>query len=97
MLVPSGTYLIERPVSFSGPCGGDGNAAPTVDIRGVLMAAPSPAGFGQKVVGWIEFRDLNGLHLTGGGSGILDGNGAEAWDLAHRGINKPVNQRAIVS
>ncbi|KAG9456633.1 hypothetical protein H6P81_001141 [Aristolochia fimbriata] len=69
VLIPKGTFLV-YPVVLSGPC------RESVDLRvkGVVTA-PGLDAFNSDA--WIEFQYINGLTITG--SGIFDGQGAEAW------------------
>ncbi|GAV81816.1 Glyco_hydro_28 domain-containing protein, partial [Cephalotus follicularis] len=69
LLIPKGTYLI-GPVKFSGPC----KNASSIIFHLKATTNLSKYRFGT---GWIEFRWLEGLTLTGGGT--FDGQGAKAW------------------
>ncbi|XP_038886976.1 exopolygalacturonase isoform X1 [Benincasa hispida] len=72
-LIPKGTYLV-GPVKFSGPC--KNVSSLTVKMKGYLKASTDLSKYGSGA-GWIEFRWMEGLTLTGGGT--FDGQGAEAW------------------
>ncbi|XP_022135891.1 exopolygalacturonase isoform X3 [Momordica charantia] len=73
LLVPKGTYLV-GPVKFSGPCRNVSSL--TVKMKGYLKASTDLSKY-DSGAGWIEFRWMEGLILTGGGT--FDGRGAEAW------------------
>ncbi|XP_022969159.1 exopolygalacturonase isoform X2 [Cucurbita maxima] len=72
-LIPKGTYLV-GPVKFSGPC--KNVSSLMVKMKGYLKASTDLSKYGSGA-GWIEFRWMEGLTLTGGGT--FDGRGAEAW------------------
>lgn len=66
LLIPHGDFLV-GPITFAGPCS---NVGPTtVRIQGTLKAPPSI--MSTPTVAWIEFRDLQGLRIGGGGT--IDG------------------------
>ncbi|PKI75000.1 hypothetical protein CRG98_004772 [Punica granatum] len=70
--VPSGRFLIEKPLEFTGPCKGGPIG---IRIDGTLVA-PSD----YKVIGgaysWLSFRGVDGVSLSGG---TLDGQGTGLW------------------
>jgi galacturan 1,4-alpha-galacturonidase len=72
-VIPKGTFLV-GPIVFKGPC--VSNPSPSVQIIGQLKAPSSLATFSGP--SWIEFNDLHELVLNG--SGIVDGQGADAWN-----------------
>ncbi|KAJ7950586.1 Pectin lyase-like superfamily protein [Quillaja saponaria] len=68
--IPAGTYFL-RPVTFIGPCYGFMEFM----IIGILKApSDSAAIFTDK---WINFQYVSNLTVAGGG--VLDGQGAAAW------------------
>ncbi|XP_071722212.1 exopolygalacturonase-like [Rutidosis leptorrhynchoides] len=69
--IPKGDYLIGH-VTFVGQCKG----SMTFLLRGRLIAPP---GLASNVDHWIQFRYVDGLIITGGGS--LDGQGSTAWSF----------------
>ncbi|XP_061338688.1 exopolygalacturonase-like [Gastrolobium bilobum] len=71
ILIPNETYIL-NPVMFSGPCKGLMNFT----IKGILKAPTDPYLFGDD---WINFRYVNNLTVSGGGT--LDGQGYLAWPL----------------
>ncbi|KAF8038276.1 hypothetical protein BT93_B0967 [Corymbia citriodora subsp. variegata] len=90
MVIPPGKFLV-GPLVFTGPCV---NKEPiVVQIRGTLLSA-SPDELEDtpmEVDNWIQFYDINGLNVIGGGT--LDGRGAAFWshDLGDQGPGLPVN------
>ncbi|CAN6688927.1 unnamed protein product [Malus baccata var. baccata] len=72
VLVPRGTFKL-YPVIFSGPC----NGPIAFLIKGTLRATTNPSTFSAH--SWINFRYIDQLTVTGGGT--LDGQGASAWHL----------------
>ncbi|KAL3749590.1 hypothetical protein ACJRO7_010687 [Eucalyptus globulus] len=90
MVIPQGRFLV-GPLVFTGPCV---NKEPiVVQIRGTLLSA-SPDELEDApmdVDTWIQFYELNGLIVIGGGT--LDGQGAAFWshDLGGQGPGLPVN------
>ncbi|KAM1484031.1 hypothetical protein TB2_035270 [Malus domestica] len=72
VVVPRGTFKL-YPVIFSGPC----NGPIAFLIEGTLRASIDPSTFSTD--SWINFRYINQLVVTGGGT--LDGQGASAWHL----------------
>lgn len=92
-LIPRGVFFV-GPISFKGPCNND--QSPRVEIRGLVKAPEDP--YAVKSIGWIEFRSLTGLVVTGGG--MLDGQGSESWKLAtapgsNFRKNRPITLRLI--
>lgn len=68
--IPKGTFMV-NPVIFDGPCKG----WMAFVIKGVLKAPTDPSLlFHDK---WINFRHVDNLTVSGGGT--LDGQGASAW------------------
>ncbi|KAL5988004.1 hypothetical protein ACLOJK_035767 [Asimina triloba] len=73
-LIPAGgTYLL-GPITFTGPCKTPNQV---VEVAGVVKA-PGLDKFPSD--GWIEFRYLDGLVVTG--AGTFDGQGEAAWACA---------------
>ncbi|XVF44681.1 hypothetical protein PTKIN_Ptkin02bG0143700 [Pterospermum kingtungense] len=73
LVIPKGTYLV-GPVKFAGPC--QNVSKITVHVKGYLKATTNLSKYGDGS-GWVEFRWVEGLTLTGGGT--FDGQGAKAW------------------
>ncbi|XP_042495428.1 exopolygalacturonase-like [Macadamia integrifolia] len=73
-LVPRGDFLLS-PIIFAGPCS-DKALSPSVIIRGKLIASTSDSSASK---GWITFQNLGQLHVSGAGTGSLDGKGETAW------------------
>nr|KJB47162.1 hypothetical protein B456_008G013400 [Gossypium raimondii] len=69
IMIPKGTYLV-GPLKFAGPCE---NVSKIV----VHMKATTNLFKYGDGAGWVEFRWIEGLTLTGGGT--FDGQGAKAW------------------
>ncbi|WOL18447.1 AP-4 complex subunit mu-like [Canna indica] len=87
-LIPAKTIFLAGPVTFAGPC----RVTPQVQIRGILKAVKSMNSFRNP--GWIEFKHLNGLHISGGG--ILDGQGAASWNIQPtKTKNRPLSLRFL--
>jgi galacturan 1,4-alpha-galacturonidase len=73
VVVPKGEYQL-NPVVFRGPCKG----YMELNLAGVLRAPDDLAAFrGSRE--WINFANVNGLLVTGGGT--FDGRGASSWHL----------------
>ncbi|EOX98926.1 PREDICTED: exopolygalacturonase isoform X1 [Theobroma cacao] len=73
LVIPRGTYLV-GPVKFAGPCTNVSKI--TVRVKGYLKATTNLSQYGYSA-GWVEFKWVEGLILTGGGT--FDGQGAKAW------------------
>ncbi|CAN8274676.1 unnamed protein product [Cochlearia groenlandica] len=73
LIIPRGEFNV-GPLRFSGPCTNVTNL--TLYVKGHLKASNDLSKY-RSGSGWIEFRWINGLTLTGGG--IFDGQGALAW------------------
>ncbi|XP_058096170.1 exopolygalacturonase-like [Magnolia sinica] len=73
-MVPKGEFLL-GPITFNGPC--HQKSSHEVIINGILKALPDLAAFADD--SWIKFEDLHGLTVRGGG--VVDGQGADAWNL----------------
>ncbi|MBA0562060.1 hypothetical protein Golob_007138, partial [Gossypium lobatum] len=69
IMIPKGTYLV-GPLKFAGPCE---NVSKII----VHMKATTNLFKYGDGAGWVEFRWIEGLTLTGGGT--FDGQGAKAW------------------
>ncbi|XP_050217330.1 exopolygalacturonase clone GBGA483-like [Mercurialis annua] len=74
--IPKGTFLL-GPILFLGPCYND--QSPKFKIEGTLLAPSAVKAFPDS--DWVEFKNLNGLVITGGtGVTNFDGQGGvEAW------------------
>ncbi|EHA8592525.1 putative Polygalacturonase [Cocos nucifera] len=80
LYVPAGSFLLSQ-ASFDGPC----KNAIKFSIDGTI-AAPSnyeKLGSSEK---WIEFKDVEGVTISGG---KLDGRGADLWTCKHDGRSCP--------
>ncbi|MBA0833507.1 hypothetical protein Goarm_005943 [Gossypium armourianum] len=73
IMIPKGTYLV-GPLKFAGPC--ENVSKIIVHMKGYLKATTNLFKYGDGA-GWVEFRWIEGLTLTGGGT--FDGQGAKAW------------------
>ncbi|KAG8075301.1 hypothetical protein GUJ93_ZPchr0006g44634 [Zizania palustris] len=73
VVVPKGDYLL-HPLVFRGPCKG----YVEVRVAGVLRAPADLAAF-RGCHEWINFANIDGLLVTGGGT--FDGRGASSWHL----------------
>ncbi|KAI3421541.1 uncharacterized protein J3R85_012154 [Psidium guajava] len=91
MVIPAGRFLV-GPLVFTGPCK---NREPiVVQIRGTLLSASPDQldDFPMDVDNWIQFYDIHGLIVIGGGT--LDGQGASVWPHSldsNQGPGLPVN------
>ncbi|XP_073104393.1 polygalacturonase-like [Elaeis guineensis] len=74
LAIPQETFFL-GPVIFRGPC--YNNVSLSVQIQETLKAPSSLNNFTS--VDWLEFSHLDKLVVDGGG--ILNGQGAEAWNL----------------
>ncbi|TQD74039.1 hypothetical protein C1H46_040421 [Malus baccata] len=88
VLVPRGTFKL-YPVIFSGPC----NGPIAFLIKGTLRATTNPSTFSAH--SWINFRYIDQLTVTGGGT--LEGQGASAWHLNNCKTNPQCQALPIVS
>ncbi|XP_042422990.1 exopolygalacturonase-like [Zingiber officinale] len=87
-LIPAHTTFLSGPASFEGPC----RVTPRVHIVGTLKAVESISAFHYPA--WIEFKHLDDLHITGGGT--LDGQGARSWPHACSSCKKlPMSLRLL--
>ncbi|KAI6684118.1 hypothetical protein NL676_030031 [Syzygium grande] len=89
MVIPQGRFLV-GPLVFTGPCR---NREPiVVQIKGTLLSASPDQldDFPMDVDNWVQFYDINGLIVIGGGT--LDGQGASFWShsLGGQGPGLPV-------
>ncbi|KAL6893864.1 hypothetical protein ACP4OV_007962 [Aristida adscensionis] len=78
VLVPGGgrRYLL-KPVTLSGPCNA---GAVAVAVQGALVASPERSDWSDGDRShWIVLRGVDGLAVTGGGGGAVDGNGERWW------------------
>ncbi|KAF8731906.1 hypothetical protein HU200_015852 [Digitaria exilis] len=76
MLIPRGQRYLINHVTLSGPC----KSSIMLMIEGTLMAPPKGPHWIKKTNRhWIMFSDVNGLTITGGGTGTIDGNGKTWW------------------
>ncbi|KAJ3699475.1 hypothetical protein LUZ61_003180 [Rhynchospora tenuis] len=82
-LVPKGTFQLGQ-VKFVGPCS---SGTPRVQFSGELHAPANLESISDEA--WIDFEDLNGLVVAGGG--VIHGQGADAW--SKDSDNKPVSLR----
>ncbi|CAN0901948.1 Probable polygalacturonase At3g15720 [Linum grandiflorum] len=75
LVIPSGKVFMITPVSFTGPC-----KPPTIhiELQGTIIAPGSVNTYGDDKRRWIQFSDVNGLTVQGGGT--LDGQGSIWWD-----------------
>ncbi|PHT35433.1 hypothetical protein CQW23_23133 [Capsicum baccatum] len=74
LLIPLGEYMLYA-TNFSGPCKGSSNL--NFQIQGNIKAPIDPKLFCNKSF-WISFQNVNNLEIEG--DGILDGQGAYAWN-----------------
>ncbi|KAK7311444.1 hypothetical protein RJT34_09587 [Clitoria ternatea] len=80
LVIPQGKTFLLQPVIFQGPC------KPAINVQhGGSIVAPGdsndwkwPANSNKR--GWIQFADINGLTVSGGGQ--FDGQGASWWKSA---------------
>ncbi|XP_009411633.2 exopolygalacturonase-like [Musa acuminata AAA Group] len=73
ILIPSGTYFL-NPIEFNGPCRDVQSLK--FEMQGTLRATTDLRKYGNGK-GWVEFRHVDGLTVTGGGT--FDGQGAVSW------------------
>ncbi|KAJ8498736.1 hypothetical protein OPV22_009289 [Ensete ventricosum] len=73
ILIPSGTYFL-NPIEFNGPCRDVQRLM--FQMQGTLRATTDLRKYGNGK-GWVEFRHVDGLTVTGGGT--FDGQGAVSW------------------
>ncbi|PRQ16537.1 putative polygalacturonase [Rosa chinensis] len=74
VLVPRGTYELLQQATFEGPC----KAPIQFQLQGTLQA---PKDRSQLDVSWVQFKNLDMLTLSGGGT--FDGQGAHSWKEHH--------------
>ncbi|KAL3648655.1 hypothetical protein CASFOL_005058 [Castilleja foliolosa] len=72
MFIPPGIYTIGQ-VVFQGPC--KSQMPVVILLQGTLQAVSDVSAYPEQ--GWIQFEEINGLVLTGGG--IIDGLGQNVW------------------
>ncbi|KAL3754399.1 hypothetical protein ACJRO7_001607 [Eucalyptus globulus] len=89
VLVPAGTHVL-REVVLEGPC----KSSIEVQVDGTLQAPADPAQ--MKTDGWVVFRGVDLLTLSG--SGTFDGQGKTAWtkndcNLKTDCVTLPINIR----
>ncbi|KAF3341755.1 exopolygalacturonase [Carex littledalei] len=82
VVIPQGTYYL-GPVKFTGPCKNVHTI--TVNLQGTLKASTDLNKY-DSGDDWVEFKFINGLRLTGGGT--FDGQGSSAWGNAQCPKNK---------
>ncbi|KAK4747554.1 hypothetical protein SAY87_014140 [Trapa incisa] len=70
--VPSGRFLVEKPVEFAGPCQGGPIG---IRIDGSLVAPSNYTAIGSSY-SWLSFQRVSGVSISGG---ILDGQGSGLW------------------
>ncbi|KAF3325435.1 exopolygalacturonase-like protein [Carex littledalei] len=70
--IPNGNYKL-GPITFSGPC--SNVTTLTIFNKGTIKASTNLGKY--KSDAWIEFAEVNGLRLDGGGT--FDGQGAVTW------------------
>jgi len=87
VLIPRGTYFLSS-VVLAGPCKGKSIG---FRIEGVVQAPANPAAF--KTDGWVVFRYINGLTISGGGT--FDGQGQKAWAINNCAHNPLCNMLPI--
>ncbi|KAL9407731.1 hypothetical protein AB3S75_046302 [Citrus x aurantiifolia] len=73
LVIPRGTFVI-GPVTFMGPCS---NTPLIVQIQGTIKALTDISEFPGQGEEWVNFQNINGLVVTGGGT--FDGQGASCW------------------
>ncbi|BFG25985.1 hypothetical protein CerSpe_122590 [Prunus speciosa] len=92
VVIAKGNYMA-GPVKFQGPC----KAPVSVRVEGILQAPAEPEKL-KSQDGWVVFRNIDGLTVSGGGT--FDGQGSIAWsknDCAKTGKcnSLPINIRFI--
>ncbi|PQQ10622.1 exopolygalacturonase clone GBGA483-like [Prunus yedoensis var. nudiflora] len=92
VVIAKGNYMA-GPVKFQGPC----KAPVSVRVEGILQASAEPEKL-KSQDGWVVFRNIDGLTVSGGGT--FDGQGSIAWsknDCAKTGKcnSLPINIRFI--
>lgn len=85
LLIPLGEYMLYA-TNFSGPCKGSSNL--NFQIQGNIKAPIDPKLFCNKSF-WISFQNVNSLEIEG--DGILDGQGAYAWNNSQCNIRPSVS------
>ncbi|KAK7281447.1 hypothetical protein RIF29_09443 [Crotalaria pallida] len=90
LVVPQRKTFMLQPVWFHGPC-----KPPSINVKlqGTIVAPNSVEAWkwpNNYKDAWIHFSDISGLVITGGGSGIINGQGAAWWNsTSNRNVNKP--------
>ncbi|KAL6519803.1 hypothetical protein OROMI_032697 [Orobanche minor] len=72
MVVPPGVYKLGQ-VVFQGPC--KSRTPVVILLQGTVQAVSDVSAYPDQ--GWIQFEEINGLVLTGGGT--IDGQGQNVW------------------
>ncbi|URD81463.1 Glycosyl hydrolases family 28, partial [Musa troglodytarum] len=76
MFIPGEKFLVS-PIIFKGPCK---PSNVLVQVEGTLAAPDSPSTWNRTDASlWIQFKSVDGLRLTGSGSGRFDGRGSNWW------------------
>lgn len=87
--VPAGSFLLSQ-ASFHGPCK---NTAIKFSIHGTIVAPSNYRKFAASEE-WIEFKDVEGVTISGG---KLDGRGADLWTCKRDGHGRRCPRGATVS
>lgn len=82
--IPRGTYLLNRPVQFSGPC----KNKIVFRIDGKLVAPSNIWSLNSEY--WIQFRKVNRVKIYGG---TLDARGHAYWTCRRFGKSCPTGAR----
>ncbi|KAL3626554.1 hypothetical protein CASFOL_030103 [Castilleja foliolosa] len=72
MVIPTGIYTLGH-VVFQGPC--KSQTPVVILLHGTLQAVSNISAYPEQ--GWIQFEEINGLVIAGGG--IIDGLGQNVW------------------
>lgn len=84
LYVPNGNFWLD-PVSFEGPCKNDNIM---VQINGELIAPRSNRAWSNSDVNyWLQFMNINGLTIEGGGQ--LHGHGESWWNYMCKNLRCP--------
>ncbi|XP_038888688.1 probable polygalacturonase At3g15720 [Benincasa hispida] len=82
--VPLGKSYLLNPLTFQGPCK---SKQVNIQLRGTLVAPKKGAWPTDKKDKWIEFHDIDGLTINGGGQ--IDGQGSSWWEDCETHCERP--------
>ncbi|KDP29312.1 hypothetical protein JCGZ_19407 [Jatropha curcas] len=86
LIVPAGGTFLLKPVRFQGPCKSKNLH---IQIQGTIVASNNINAWGKDKGSWLQFSDVNGLIIDGGGQ--IDGQGGLWWKFCKedKGCSRP--------